>query len=128
MVLVGVSCFLVMICRVGTFDKKLKEMEAEFRSKYNMNSLKVEVRNEFQKFKSEKEKLVVEDVEVSEPPEEKKHRHKRKQKNKVEPVAKLPPVDKKPDDDHSDNDDRIVNIKNSVVYITSSPPSPTHEN
>ena len=100
-------------------------MEAEFKTKYNMDTLKSEARKEFEKFKSEKEKLVVEDVEEH----HKKHKHKRKHRNRVEPVNEMPPADgKKQSDDRSDDDDndRIVNIKNSVVYITSNPPSPTH--
>ena len=98
-------------------------MEAEFKTKYNMDTLKSEARKEFEKFKSEKERLVVEDVE-----EHHKKKHKRKHRNKVEPVTEMPPADgKKQADDQSDDDnDRIVNIKNSVVYITSNPPSPTH--
>ena len=113
-----------MICRVTLFDKKLKEMEAEIKTKFSMTSLKTEARKEFEKFKSEKEKLVVEDVEDH---HKKKKKHKRKHRNKVEPVTELPPVEgKQHGDDQSDVDDRIVNIKNSVVYITSNPPSPSH--
>ena len=97
-------------------------MEADFKAKYNMTALKAEARKEFETFKSEKERLVVEDVE-----EHHKKKHKRKHRNRVEPVTELPPTDNKTqEDDHSD-DDRIVNIKNSVVYITSNPPTPTHE-
>ena len=122
-VLVSAFFFVCMICRVSLFDNRLKEMEAEFKTKYNMNSLKTEARQEFEKFKSEKERLVVEDVEEH----HKKKKHKRKQRNRVEPVTEMPPADgKRQGDDHSDEDDRIVNIKNSVVYITSNPPSPTH--
>ena len=122
-VLVSAFFFVCMICRVSLFDNRLKEMEAEFKTKYNMNSLKTEARQEFEKFKSEKERLVVEDVEEH----HKKKKHKRKHRNRVEPVTEMPPADgKRQGDDHSDEDDRIVNIKNSVVYITSNPPSPTH--
>ena len=97
-------------------------MEADFKAKYNMTTLKAEARKEFETFKSEKERLVVEDVE-----EHHKKKHKRKHRNRVEPVTELPSADNKmQEDDHSD-DDRIVNIKNSVVYITSNPPTPTHE-
>ena len=116
---------MLMICRVCVFDNKLKEMEAEYKTKYNMDTLKTEARKEFENFKGEKEKLVVEDVEEH----HKKHKHKRKHRNRVEPVNEMPPADgKKQSDDRSDDDDndRIVNIKNSVVYITSNPPSPTH--
>ena len=117
-VLVSAFFFVCMICRVSLFDNRLKEMEAEFKTKYNMNYLKTEARQEFEKFKSEKERLVVEDVEEH----HKKKKHKRKHRNKVEPVTEMPPADgKRQGDDHSDDDDRIVNIKNSVVYITSNP-------
>ena len=120
-VLAGVFFFFLMICKVSIFDRKLKEMEADFKEKYNMTALKAEARNEFEKFKTEKESLLVEDVE-----DHHKKKHKRKHRNRVEPVTELPPTDKEQDDDPSD-DDRIVNIKNSVVYITSNPPTPTHE-
>merc|ERR1712110_635334 len=51
-VLVSAFFFVCMICRVSLFDNRLKEMEAEFKTKYNMNSLKTEARQEFEKFKS----------------------------------------------------------------------------
>ena len=121
-VLAGVFLFFLMICKVSIFDRKLKEMEADFKAKYNMIALKAEARNEFEKFKTEKESLLVEDME-----DHHKKKHKRKHRNRVEPVTELPPTDNKEHDDDQSDDDRIVNIKNSVVYITSNPPTPTHE-
>ena len=142
---VAVAALLLMCKKVAEFEEMLKMREAEVAERFSKAALRSEVLREFQRVNSEQ--LIVEDVEnehkdnhkdehYSEDIKDKKHsyhhhhkhhdhHHNQDQHHKHHHHHKH-----RDNDDHRDegeeDTDQVVNIENSVVYITSSPPSPSH--
>ena len=143
---VAVAALLLMCKKVAEFEEMLKMREAEVAERFSKAALRSEVLREFQRVNSEQ--LFVEDVENehkdnhkdehdSEDIKDKKHshhhhhkhhdhHHNQDQHHKHHHHHKHRDNDD-PRDEGEEDTDQVVNIENSVVYITSSPPSPSHQ-
>ena len=143
---VAVAALLLMCKKVAEFEEMLKMREAEVAERFSKAALRSEVLREFQRVNSEQ--LIVEDVENehkdnhkdehdSEDIKDKKHSHPHHHKHhdhhhnqdrhhKHHHHHKHRDNDD-PRDEGEEDTDQVVNIENSVVYITSSPPSPSHQ-
>ena len=143
---VAVAALLLMCKKVAEFEEMLKMREAEVAERFSKAALRSEVLREFQRVNSEQ--LIVEDVENehkdnhkdehdSEDIKDKKHshphhhkhhdhHHNQDQHHKHHHHHKHRDNDD-PRDEGEEDTDQVVNIENSVVYITSSPPSPSHQ-
>ena len=144
---VAVAALLLMCKKVAEFEEMLKLREAEVAERFSKAALRSEVLREFQRVNSEQ--LIVEDVENehkdvahkdehdSEDIKDKKHSHHHHHKHhdhhhnqdrhhKHHHHHKHRDNDD-PRDEGEEDTDQVVNIENSVVYITSSPPSPSHQ-
>ena len=143
---VAVAALLLMCKKVAEFEEMLKMREAEVAERFSKAALRSEVLREFQRVDSEQ--LIVEDVENehkdahkdehdSEDIKDKKHshhhhhkhhdhHHNQDQHHKHHHHHKHRDNDD-PRDEGEEDTDQVVNIENSVVYITSSPPSPSHQ-
>ena len=143
---VAVAALLLMCKKVAEFEEMLKMREAEVAERFSKAALRSEVLREFQRVDSEQ--LIVEDVENEHKDNHKDehdsedikdkgrshhhhhkhhdHHHNQDQHHKHHHHHKH-----RDNDDHRDegeeDTDQVVNIENSVVYITSSPPSPSHQ-
>ena len=143
---VAVAALLLMCKKVAEFEEMLKLREAEVAERFSKAALRSEVLREFQRVNSEQ--LIVEDVENehkdnhkdehdSEDIKDKKHSHHHHHKhhdhhhNQDRHHKHHHHHKHRDNDDHRDegeeDTDQVVNIENSVVYITSSPPSPSHQ-
>ena len=140
--LVAVAALLLMCKKVAEFEEMLKLREAEVAERFSKAALRGEVLKEFQRVNSEQ--LIVEDVENehkddahkdehdSEDTKDKghSHHHHHKHHHHNQDQHHKHRHHHEHYDDHRDEDkddtDQVVNIENSVVYITSSPPSPSH--
>ena len=143
---VAVAALLLMCKKVAEFEEMLKMREAEVAERFSKAALRSEVLREFQRVDSEQ--LIVEDVENehkdahkdehdSEDIKDKKHSHHHHHKhhdhhhNQDRHHKHHHHHRHRDNDDHRDegeeDTDQVVNIENSVVYITSSPPSPSHQ-
>ena len=141
--LVAVAALLLMCKKVAEFEEMLKLREAEVAERFSKAALRGEVLREFQRVNSEQ--LIVEDVENehkddahkdehdSEDIKDKGHSHHHHHKHHHHHNQDQHHKHRhhhEHHDDHRDEDqddtDQVVNIENSVVYITSSPPSPSH--
>ena len=142
---VAVAALLLMCKKVAEFEEMLKMREAEVAERFSKAALRSEVLREFQRVDSEQ--LIVEDVENehkdahkdehdSEDIKDKKHSHHHHHKHHDHHHNQDRHHKHHHHHRHRDNDDprdegeedtdQVVNIENSVVYITSSPPSPSH--
>ena len=143
---VAVAALLLMCKKVAEFEEMLKMREAEVAERFSKAALRSEVLREFQRVNSEQ--LIVEDVENehkdnhkdehdSEDTKDKGHSHHHHHKhhdhhhNQDQHHKHHHHHRHRDNDDHCDegeeDTDQVVNIENSVVYITSSPPSPSHQ-
>ena len=140
--LVAVAALLLMCKKVAEFEEMLKLREAEVAERFSKAALRGEVLREFQRVNSEQ--LIVEDVENEHKDDAHKdehdsedikdkghsHHHHHKHHHHNQDQHHKHRHHQEHHDDHRDEDkddtDQVVNIENSVVYITSSPPSPSH--
>ena len=143
---VAVAALLLMCKKVAEFEEMLKMREVEVAERFSKAALRSEVLREFQRVNSEQ--LIVEDVENehkdnhkdehdSEDIKDKKHSHPHHHKHHDHHHNQDQHHKHHHHHKHRDNDDpryegeedtdQVVNIENSVVYITSSPPSPSHQ-
>ena len=140
---VAVAALLLMCKKVAEFEEMLKMREAEVAERFSKAALRSEVLREFQRVNSEQ--LIVEDVENEHKDnhkdehdsEDKGHSHHHHHKhhdhhhNQDRHHKHHHHHKHRDNDDHRDegeeDTDQVVNIENSVVYITSSPPSPSHQ-
>ena len=142
--LVAVAALLLMCKKVAEFEEMLKLREAEVAERFSKAALRGEVLREFQRVNSEQ--LIVEDVENEHKDDAHKnehdsedttdkghhhhHHHKHHHHHHNQDQHHKHRHHQEHHDDHRDEDkddtDQVVNIENSVVYITSSPPSPSH--
>ena len=140
-VLVGVAALslVLLCCRCSEFNKKPVWWETEYKNRFD--NVEKEALKQIRSEAFITEQIVVEDVESEVGRREKKKTRKTKKKHDDEEAEKKKKkkhddVNRNKDDENEDtdvadttdgsDDEQIINIENSVVYITSNPPSPKH--
>ena len=131
LVMVAVFSMVLVCCKCSDFNNKLNCWEAEYKNRFQ--TVEKDALKEIRSETFITEQIMVEDVEGEDiRKEEKKKKRKKKHHDLNKDKENTTNTNDKDvdltDTDHSsdDTDDQLINIENSIVYITSNPPSPKH--